>query len=379
MSDLQIYNCHIHVFTSKNVPRNFLILACDEFFGAERVARHRFLHAASTAGGTLFSWFLRWQWFTDLLIWLGRDSRLFANNDLIKRYARLLETGRADSPEEIFEAIQKQYPPDTRFIILPMDMECMDLGAIEEPIDKQHAQLLSKIIPHWGARVIPFYAADPRRKTLIEDVRANLTPDKFRGLKIYPNLGYFPQDEKLMPVYAICEERNVPVMTHCSTGGIWQRGLSYSDRVRLSHPSNYEMILQKHPRLRLCLAHFGGSEEWDKHLQSRADRAGPERAWVRWIADLICSGQYPNLYTDISYLVFQPRPRALHVDYFDYLKVLLADERLRQRVLFGSDYYISERELITEKEVSIALRSRLGEELYFQIAHHNPNRYLGLA
>jgi predicted TIM-barrel fold metal-dependent hydrolase len=170
----------------------------------------------------------------------------------------------------------------------------------------------------------------------------------------------------------------MPVMTHCSSSGIWQRGLSYTDRVRFSHPRNYEVILKTFPKLRVCLAHFGGSEEWDKHLKSQADREGEGRAWVRWIADLIRGGEYPNLYTDISYLAFQPRPREVHVDYLDYLKVLLADERLRQRVLFGSDYYMSERELMTEKEVSIALRSHLGEELYFQIAHHNPKRYLGL-
>jgi hypothetical protein len=33
-------------------------------------------------------------------------------------------------------------------------------------------------------------------------------------------------------------------------------------------------------------------------------------------------------------------------------------------------------EKATEKEVSIALRAHLGEELYFQLAHHNPRRYL---
>ena len=63
----------------------------------------------------------------------------------------------------------------------------------------------------------------------------------------------------------------------------------------------------------------------------------------------------------------------------DYVKVLLADLRLREHVLFGSDYYMVEREDLTKKEVSIMLRSRLGEDLYFQIAHHNPRRYLGLA
>ena len=64
--------------------------------------------------------------------------------------------------------------------------------------------------------------------------------------------------------------------------------------------------------------------------------------------------------------------------YFDYLKVLLSNPRIRSHVLYGSDYYMAEIADLTEKQVSLGLRSRLGEELYFQIAHYNPRRYLGL-
>ncbi|MGH2524995.1 MAG: hypothetical protein ACRDH2_21000, partial [Anaerolineales bacterium] len=132
-------------------------------------------------------------------------------------------------------------------------------------------------------------------------------------------------------------------------------------------------------KLRLCLAHFGGKAEWIKHLKSQVPRDGEARAWVRWIADMIRSGDYPNLYTDISYTAFTPQLGGLYFDVFDYLKVLLTDTRIRARVLFDSDYYMVEREPLTEKEVSIVLRSRLGDDLYFQIAHHNPKQYLGIS
>jgi predicted TIM-barrel fold metal-dependent hydrolase len=58
--------------------------------------------------------------------------------------------------------------------------------------------------------------------------------------------------------------------------------------------------------------------------------------------------------------------------------VLLSKKEIREHVLFGSDYYMVEQEEITEKEASILLRSRLGEDLYKQIAHTNPKRYLGI-
>ena len=46
-------------------------------------------------------------------------------------------------------------------------------------------------------------------------------------------------------------------------------------------------------------------------------------------------------------------------------------------MLFGTDYYMVEREKVSEKEVSIGLRAHIGDEWYFQIAHDNPMKYLG--
>ena len=73
---------------------------------------------------------------------------------------------------------------------------------------------------------------------------------------------------------------------------------------------------------------------------------------------------------------FEGIRRRRPVDYLDYLKVLLANPNVRDHVLYGSDYYMVKLAKLTEKEASILLRSRLGEELYFRIAHHNPLRYL---
>jgi len=91
---------------------------------------------------------------------------------------------------------------------------------------------------------------------------------------------------------------------------------------------------------------------------------------------MIASDQYPNLYTDISYTAFTPKVQGLYIDLVDYLKVLLSNPLVRQRVLFGSDYYMVERESVSEKEASILLRSRLGEDLYKQIAYTNPREFL---
>jgi predicted TIM-barrel fold metal-dependent hydrolase len=313
----------------------------------------------------------------DTLVWLARRLAFITRHPVLRRQVAFFATGNVLFQSQVFHPIERQYPGDTVFVVLPMDMAYFKLGPVREDIDAQHDELLA-LAAEYPGRVLPFYAVDPRRDDVIARARQNLVPDKFRGVKIYPNGGYPPTDEKLMGVYALCEERNLPVMAHCSPVGVWRFGLNDQDRRGYSHPDNYKTILTRFPRLRLCLAHFGGSDEWDKQLAGKTARSGEEATWVEAIAGLIRSGDYPNLYTDISYLIFQHAGPDVQSSYIDYLKVLLEDERLRDRVLFGSDFYMVKREAMTEKSVSIALRSRLGEDLYFKIAHHNPRRYLGL-
>jgi hypothetical protein len=47
----------------------------------------------------------------------------------------------------------------------------------------------------------------------------------------------------------------------------------------------------------------------------------------------------------------------------------------RQRILFGSDYFVVRQEA-TEREFSIRLRGSVGEEDFFQMANTNPRQFL---
>jgi uncharacterized protein len=302
-----------------------------------------------------------------------------ASNDVFERTARFLKIAEQPSQAEVFRQVELQYPKDTTvFVVLPMDMTFMNMGALETPIERQHEELLTLAQTYEG-QIVPFYAADPRHEDIVERVRDNLAPNKFRGIKIYPNLGYRPDHPKLMEIYKLCIKGDVPVLTHCTPGGIWRYGLSKEERRANSGPLNYKQILDTkgYQNLKLCLAHFGGAEEWVKNLKGRVREEG-EEPWVRTIYEMIASGEYPNLYTDISYTVFTPKVEGLYIDLVDYLKVLLTHPLVRQRVLFGSDYYMVERESISEKEASLLLRSRLGEDLYKQIAYTNPREFLGI-
>ena len=198
----------------------------------------------------------------------------------------------------------------------------------------------------------------------------------FRGIKLYPNLGYFPTDVKLMELYQLCETRKIPILAHCSPGGIRRKGISAEQARVFATPSNYEEVLKTFPKLNVCLAHFGGVEEWERQIKGQARGEGVEPSWLAIILKMMTDGNYPNLFTDISYTVFCQSPADRPFNYFDYLKVLLSDKKVADHVLFGTDFYMVEQEKFTEKEVSLALRSHLGEEMYFKIAHDNPRVYL---
>ena len=71
---------------------------------------------------------------------------------------------------------------------------------------------------------------------------------------------------------------------------------------------------------------------------------GQKTGW-RTILDMLRGGNYPNLYTDISYTIFYFEQNA------PALKVLLEDAHVRSRVLFGSDFYMSEQRKLRERDL----------------------------
>lgn len=334
----RIVNCHVHTFTIDHVPEDFVR------FGGMRALRVPLVRR--------------------LLGWL---SRLIPSRLLGERVARLLrfaEVANVASQREVFEHLRGFYPPQTRFVVLPMDMTHMGAGAPRRTIDEQHAELLELAASH-APQVIPFCAVDPRASDPLGRVR-ELVAAGCRGIKLYPALGYFPTDERLRDVYAFAQEASIPVISHCSSGGIRARGLTRSAAAAFCHPEHFRALAREFPRLRICLAHYGGHLEWHAY---RKKRPGDPRTWVSLISDLLCD--VDTIYADVSYTMFRYQENV------PILKLLLADERIRRSVLFGSDYYMVELEAATEREVSIELRAALGEELFTQIAERNPARWLG--
>ncbi|MEM7238861.1 MAG: amidohydrolase family protein, partial [Pseudomonadota bacterium] len=195
----------------------------------------------------------------------------------------------------------------------------------------------------------------------------------FRGIKLYPPLGYSPSHPVLMDeIYPYCVENDLPVMSHCSRGGVRGRWIDDREQARLAGPDAFIEVLETFPRLRVCLAHFGGEAEWDAYLGPPMTTRRTEDNWLEKIRLMLESGTYPNLYTDISYTVFKYTQNVPALDIF------LSHPRVARRVLFGSDFYLTEREGKSERRVSIELRHGIGDAKFRMIAETNPAEYLGV-
>lgn len=341
-----IHNCHLHLFTIDHVPKRFLPL------GLNTIMRPKCVHKP--------------------FIWLLKNVNMFSKRDLLHRFANFTETTYKRNQAKVFDIVRSYYPFGTRFVVLPMDMAFMDAGKVPKDLNAQHAEL-AILRNDYPDNIIPFAAVDPRRKGVDKMLQKLVEKDKFKGVKIYPPLGYRPNDPVLMKkIYPYCLKKNLPVMTHCSRGGVRHKSEPTATTTGYADPDNCVSIMEKFPKLRFCLGHFGGQDDWEKYLSDEwHDNSSPtDKSWLAKIIDIVGSGKYPNLFVDISYTIFSFKENA------SLLKVLLQNPNFRMQVLFGSDFYMAEQEKFRERRLSIDLRAFLGEDLFWQIAHANPVRYL---
>ena len=250
----------------------------------------------------------------------------------------------------------------------------MNAGDVPKDIHDQHEELyqLSQD-PLYGIQIIPFAAVDPRRDNVLGMLKNLVEKNGFKGIKIYPPLGYHPNHHNLHPVYEYAQEKGIPVMTHCSRGGVKNKKISANEATAFADPENYIAIMDKYPSLRIFMGHCGGDEDWQHYLNQPWDEdSSPDsKSWLSKILDIMRSGNYPNFFADISYTIFK------FEEHSKILKVLLQDEKIKTQILFGSDFYMVEQEKFLERHLTMSLRATIGDSLFAQIAEINPKRYLG--
>ncbi len=394
--------------------------------------------------------------------------------EFVKRYLKIAHIANYKTQATAYNKLYKMYPADSKFVVLTMDMTYMNLTP-----PRNYYEQLDTITTLMNGQnknyknMIPFIFVDPRRikkdksffkwtfsngKIQLEDCKLKeyLEDGHFRGVKIYPALGYYPFDEELLPLWLYCKQRAIPITTHCTVGTIYyRRGMksewfthpvfeegpneplhNYARRnidlqKNFTNPLNYLVLLEPYylktflskchkktqelfgytsvendlardlKDLKINIAHYGGIEQWKKHLESdrleyaqeilETPKVGirfttkqsnpkvflpykPADVWKKADWYTVISSmmlQYPNVYADISYILHTPEINSL-------LNLTLENSELAKKVLFGTDYYVV-RNHKSEKELYADMLSEFTDQQFDQIARANPNTFLMLA
>lgn len=136
-----------------------------------------------------------------------------------------------------------------RSVILPLDFGMVDRPEVGV---EEYNDWVFDSCKSLDGKLIPFIGVDPMRGRKAEElVRKYVKNCDARGVKIYPPTGYFPYEGRLDYFWRLMEEHNLIVVTHA--GASW----GPLDE-NYSHPKHFAPVLEKHPGMRLVIAHLGG-------------------------------------------------------------------------------------------------------------------------
>jgi predicted TIM-barrel fold metal-dependent hydrolase len=158
---------------------------------------------------------------------------------------------------------------------------------------------------------IPFASIDPHRgKEGVREAKRLVSDGMVRGLKLHPPVQQFSPDDKMVyPLYEVFAEARLPVLFHTGHSGIGT-GMPGGGGVRLKYgnPMPIDEVAVDFPEMPIILAH--PSFPWQDEAIS------------------ICLHK-PTVHIDLS--GWSPK-------YFSPTLVQYANSRLKEKVLFGSDY-----------------------------------------
>ena len=214
-------------------------------------------------------------------------------------------------------------------------------------------------------RVLPFIAVNTRRKAHFSLMREAIERHGFVGVKLYPSLGFEVDTDAMRKVYAYCQQRDLPIVMHCTTGGFYRN----ADTRQFSDPTIWEDILPDFPTLRVCFAHCGG---WAGLAGENGIEPG---SWTETVVALMHA--HPNVYADLSNHVEMMRGGVPEERYLATLKSLLADTATSDRILFGTDAWLV-RLALTDAHFWGYFESRLTPPEFARIAEENPREFFGL-
>lgn len=161
---------------------------------------------------------------------------------------------------------------------------------------------------------------------------SKLPQNAFAGIKLYPPLGFDPwsddsqEREKLSLLYAFCQEKGIPLVTHCDDQGF--RTIALKESFVKTSPARWESVLERYPELYVNIAHFG--KQYYRGYQYKSIIS-----WQEKILDLIA--RYPNVYSDLSFDGVDGTIWKSTADMISHMSQSKADV-ISKKILFGTDF-----------------------------------------
>lgn len=156
------------------------------------------------------------------------------------------------------------------------------------------------------------------QKEDLGELRGYLQEGSVRGLKLYPGYEhFFPNDERMRPVYELANEFDVPVMIH--SGDTFDP----MGKVKFAHPLHIDDVAVDHPDVKIIICHLGNP-------------------WIRDCMEVVYKNR--NVYTDISGLVLGNFSDRFEVFMNKQIQEMLLYGVEPDKVLYGTDWPIASME-----------------------------------
>lgn len=204
-----------------------------------------------------------------------------------------------------------------------------------------------EICARYPGRFVPIASVDPHKgEEACRELERAVRDLGCKGLKVHPSLQAFrPDDRAFAPLWATAEALGIPVICHTGTSGIGA-GMPGGQGIKLGYarPIHLDAVLADFPALRIVLAHFG---------------------WP-WTDEALAIAQHKaNAFLDVSGWAPRYLPEAV---------VREMRGRLRDKVLFGSDYPFIAPERCLEELGALGL----GDQATALVLRDNAARLFGI-
>lgn len=181
---------------------------------------------------------------------------------------------------------------------------------------------------------------DPRLGSKAIDALKHYHAEGMKVVKLFPNFGYYPDEDRLRPFFDAVAESQMAVLSHCG----WLAPTMGVTAAHYSHPGKFEKLLRAYPETIFIFAHMGGI---DGFLETR-----------------MLISRAPNAFADIS-----PGQGLWVMEYAGPIAASMPTDK----IMWGADMYY-DRTLLDRYHEALVARG-MGESLE-KIFHTNAQRLL---